>query len=59
MSACACTFEGFATACDLELEAFQKKIARAIQGPERECIVLIHATTARAGSRPPWRFTGS
>src|SRR4029453_6230124 len=34
-------FETVAADCGLELEPFQRKIAKAVQGPERECIVLV------------------
>jgi phage terminase large subunit-like protein len=31
----------FASACGLELERFQRRIAKAMHGPERECVVLV------------------
>ena len=38
-SATAGTFEGFSADCELELEPFQKRIGRAIAGPEREVVI--------------------
>jgi phage terminase large subunit-like protein len=35
------TFEAFAAKAELRLQPYQKKIARAIAGPERECVVLV------------------
>jgi phage terminase large subunit-like protein len=35
------TFSSFAATCGITLEPFQKRIARAIAGPERECVVLL------------------
>jgi phage terminase large subunit-like protein len=34
-------FESFAADCGLELEPFQKRIARAVAGRERECVILL------------------
>ena len=34
-------FEHFAESAGLSLEPFQQRIAKAIQGPERECVVMI------------------
>lgn len=34
-------FQDFAADCGLDLEPFQKRIARAIAGPERECVILL------------------
>ena len=34
-------FESFAAASGLRLEPFQKRISKAIAGPERECVALV------------------
>src|SRR5215218_7984257 len=41
MSARAHSFESFAANCGLRLEPFQKRIVKAVQGPERECVILL------------------
>jgi phage terminase large subunit-like protein len=35
------TFTAFCARIGLELEPFQKRIAKAVAGPERECVVLL------------------